>query len=187
MSTPRNPDLRVVGPAGSDADGARATLRIDAERPVPAPPHSAEETREHRQAAIERELDRIHQAATAEQSALSQNTNWLIASQAILIHAFLMVFIVGSMGAIRLNHWLLGGLALLGIVCAVVLHGSLDRGRQTLALLLLQRRAAEIELAALTGRQPSLPKTVAKASSWLGPAFVIAWLVLLAFTATAAF
>lgn len=187
MSNPRNTELRVVAPATAEADGARATLRIDAERPVPAPPPSPNETREHKQAAIERDLDRIHQAATAEQAALSQHTNWLIASQAILIHAFLMVFVVGSMGAIRQNHWLLGGLALVGILCALALHGSLDRGRQTLALLLLQRRAAEIELAALSGRQPSLPRAAARASGWLGPAFVIAWLVLLAFTATAAF
>jgi len=182
MSTPRNPELRVVS-AATDADSNRATLRIDAERPVPAPPLSADDKLAHKQAAAERELDRLHQAATAEQLALGQHMNWLIASQAIFIHAFLMVFVVGSLGVIPLNHWLMGGLALVGILCALALHGSLNRTAQTLALLVIQRRAVEAELAALSGRAPNLPKEVSKISVWAGPLFVVTWLVLLACSA----
>lgn len=182
MSTPRNPDLRVVS-AATDSDSNRATLRIDAERPVPAPPLSADDKLAQKQAAAERELDRLHQAVTAEQLALGQHMNWLIASQAIFIHAFLMVFVVGSLGVVALNHWLLGGLALVGILCALALHGSLNRTAQTLALLVIQRRAVEAELAVLSGRAPNLPKEASKISVWAGPLFVVTWLVLLACSA----
>jgi hypothetical protein len=182
MNSPRNPELRVVPTAG-DADGSRATLRIDAERPVPAPPRSPAEEHTLRQASAERELDRLHHAATAEQLALGQHMNWLIASQAVLIHAFLMVFVVGSFGVVALNHWLLGGLALIGILCALALSGNLDRAASTLALLVVQRRAVEAELATLSQRTPSLPKQPSTISRWIGPLFVLAWFVLLACSA----
>jgi hypothetical protein len=182
MTTPRNTELRVV-PAGSEADAKRTTLRIDADRPVPAPPLSAEDALAQKQAALERELDRLNQTATAEQLALGQHLNWLIASQAIFIHAFLMLFIVSGLGAVMLNHWLLGGLALVGILCALTLHGSIDRASRTVALLVVQRRAVEMELAAVSGRTPSLPKDVTKTSGWVGPLFVGTWLVLLACSA----
>jgi hypothetical protein len=182
MNTPRHTELRVV-PAPAEADSSSTTLRIDAERPVPPPPLEVEQTQAQKAATTERELDRLHQAATAEQLALGQHMNWLIASQAIFIHAFLMVFVVGSLGVVPLNHWLMGGLALVGILCALALHGNLDRTAQTLALLVLQRRAVETELAALSGRAPSLPKGTSRISSWAGPMFVVAWLVLLACSA----
>ena len=167
-------------PAAVEADSSRTTLRIDADRPVPAPPLSVEDAQARRQAAAEAELDRLNQAATVEQLALGQHVNWLIASQAIFIHAFLMLFIVSGMGAVDLNHWLLGGLALVGILCALALHTNIDRASQTLALLVMQRRATEVELATLSGRPPNLPKDVSRVSGWAGPAFVVVWLVLLA-------
>jgi hypothetical protein len=179
MSTPRNTELRVVSPA-TESEGSRSTLRIDAERPVPAPQPSVEERRSQQQAAADKELDRLHQAVNAEQLALGQHMNWLIASQAIFMHAFLMVFVVSSLGVIALNHWLLGGLALIGILCALALHGGIDRASRALSLLVLQRRAVETELAALSGRTPNLPKEVSKISGWAGPLFVVAWLGLLA-------
>ena len=182
MNATRNPELRVVSPAG-EVESSRATLRIDAERPVPAPQLSAEEAHALRQAAVERELDRLHHAATAEQLTLGQHMNWLIASQAVLIHAFLMVFVVGSFGVMALNHWLLGGLALIGILCALALSGNLDRAARTLAVLVVQRRAVEAELETLSGRTPNLPKEPAKISRWTGPLFVLAWFVLLASSA----
>ncbi len=189
MTTPRNNDLRIVSATAAatetDAERTRTTLRIDAARPVPAPQPSPEESRDQQLAAAERELDRLHHAANTEQLVLGQHMNWLLASQAIFMHAFLMVFVVGSMGVIPMNHWMLGGLALLGILCALALHSSLDRGRQTLALLIVQRRAAEIELTALSGRAPNLPKNVSRIGSWIGPAFVFGWLLLLACTAGA--
>jgi hypothetical protein len=181
MSTPRNTELRVVPAADTEAN--RATLRIDAERPVPAPPLSPEESRMQRQVAAEKELDRLHQAAVAAQLSLGQHVNWLIASQAIFIHAFLMVFVVSGMGVLSLNHWLLGGLALIGILSAVALHASIERACRSLALLVVQRRAVEVELAELSGRTPVLPKDAAQASSWAGPLFVVAWLALLACSA----
>lgn len=158
-------------------------MRIDADRPVPAPPLSADDEQCRKQAAAERELDRLTQAASAEQLAVGQHMNWLIASQAILIHAFLMLFIVSNLGAVAINYWLLGGLALVGILCALALHGNIDRASRALALLVVQRRAVEAELAALSGRTPNLPKEVSKISVWAGPAFVAAWLVLLACSA----
>ena len=182
MNTPRHTELRVV-PASAAADSTSTTLRIDAERPVPPPPLDVEQTQAQKAAATERELDRLHQAATAEQLALGQHMNWLIASQAIFIHAFLMVFVVGSFGVVPLNHWLMGGLALVGILCALALHANIDRASRTLALLVVQRRAFEAELAALSGRTPNLPKETSKASGWAGPVFVVAWLVLLACSA----
>jgi hypothetical protein len=94
-----------------------------------------------------------------------------------------MVFVVSSIGVIALNHWLLGGLALIGILCALVLHAALDRGSRTLGLLVLQRRAIETELAALSGRAPMLPKHAPKTSAWAGPLFVVVWLALLAASA----
>lgn len=185
MSTPRNPDLRVVS-SSTDAE-SRVTLRIDAERPVPAPPVSVEETRSQKHAAAERELDRLHQAATAEQLALGQHMNWLIASQAVFIHAFLMVFVISSLGVVEPSHALLGGLALLGIVCALALHGSILRAARTLALLVVQRRAAETELASFNGRTPNLPKEPSQISAWAGPLFVVVWLALLACSAAIRF
>ena len=182
MSTPRNPELRVV-PATAEADSDRTTLRIDADRPVPAPPLSAEDAHSHKQAAAERDLDRLNHAATVEQLALGQHVNWLIASQAIFMHAFLMLFIVSGMGVVALNHWLLGGLALVGILCALALHASIDQASRTLALLVVQRRAVEAELSALSGRPPNLPKDASRVSRWAGPVFVVAWLVLLACSA----
>jgi hypothetical protein len=182
MSTSRSTELRVVA-AGGDADGSRTTLRIDAERPVPAPLPTAEDARAQNRGAIERELDRLNQAAISEQLALGQHMNWLIASQAVLIHAFLMLFVVSSLGAVAVNYWLLGGLALVGILSALALHGSIDRAARTLALLVVQRRAVESELTALSGRTPNLPKEVSRISGWAGPAFVVAWLVLLACSA----
>ena len=183
MSTPRNTELRVVAGA-NDAESSRTTLRIDADRPVPAPPPSAEDAHAHRQAVAERELDRLNQAATVEQLALGQHVNWLIASQAIFIHAFLMVFVVGSLGVVPLNYWLMGGLALVGILCALALHGSIDHASKTLALLVVQRRAVEMELASACGRAPTLPKDTAKHTDWAGPLFVAIWILLLAFSAT---
>lgn len=182
MSTSRNTELRVI-PAAGDADGNRATLRIDADRPVPAPPLTAEDGRLQKRAAAERELDRLVQTVVAEQLAIGQHMNWLMASQAILIHAFLMLFIVSGLGAVAINYWLLGGLALVGILCALVLHGSIDRAARALALLVVQRRAVEAELAALGSRTPNLPKDAPRISSWAGPAFVVVWLVLLACSA----
>ncbi len=182
MTAPRNSELRVV-PAASEPDARRTTLRIDADRPVPAPPPSGPDAIAQKQAALERELDRLNLAATTEQLALGQHLNWLIASQAIFIHAFMMLFIVSGLGAVRLNHWLLGGLALVGILCALALHGSIDRASRMLALLVVQRRAVEVELAAVSGRAPSLPKDVSKTSGWAGPLFVGAWLVLLSCSA----
>jgi hypothetical protein len=179
MTTPRNPELRVV-PSASEAESSRTTLRIDADRPVPAPPLSAEDAHARKREGAERELDRLNQAATVEQLALGQHVNWLIASQAIFIHAFLMLFVVSGMGVVALNHWLLGGLALVGILCALALHANIDRASRTLALLVVQRRAIEAELAALSGRSPNLPKEVSRISGWAGPAFVVVWLVLLA-------
>lgn len=182
MSTPKNPDLRVV-PSATEAQGSRSTLRIDADRPVPAPLPSAADAQAHKQAAAERELDRLSQAASVEQLALGQHMNWLIASQAILIHAFLMLFIVSSLGAAAINYWLLGALALVGILCALALHANIDRASRALALLVVQRRAVEVDLAALSGRAPNLPKEVSSISVWTGPAFVVAWLILLACSA----
>ena len=182
MNTPRNTELRVV-PTAVDGENSRATLRIDAERPVPAPPPSIETAQLEKQAAAERELDRLNQAATVEQLGLGQHMNWLIASQAIFIHAFMMLFIVSGLGVVALNHWLLGGLALVGILCALALHSHIDRAVRTLALLVVQRRAVEAELAALNGRKPNLPKEVSGISAWSGPGFVAFWLVLLACSA----
>ncbi len=181
MNTPRNPELRVVGTA--EADDGRATLRIDAERPVPAPPAIPEQAQLAQRQAAERELDRLHQAVGTETGALGQHLNWLIGSQAVLIHAFLMVFVISSLGVIPLNHWLLGGLALIGILSALALHASIDRASRTLAMLVLQRRAAENELAELSGRPPTLPKEASKVSGWAGPLFVVIWLGLLASSA----
>jgi hypothetical protein len=182
MSTPRNTELRVVA-AVAEADSGRATLRIDAERPVPAPPPSPEQAQVGRREAAERELDRLQQAVNTEQLALGQHMNWLIASQAILIHAFLMVFVVSGMGVIALNHWLLGSLALIGIMSALALHASLDSRGKSLAMLVVQRRAIEAELSTLTGRSPNLPKDAARISGWAGPLFVIVWFGLLACSA----
>jgi hypothetical protein len=176
-STSKSPELRIV-PAAS-ADAGQVTLRIDAERPVPPPPLTDEEARLHRLAASERELDRLHSAANAEQVTLGQHMNWLIASQAIFIHAFLMVFVVSSLGVVAVNHWLLGGLALTGIFCALALHGSLDRSWKSLAMLVVQRRAMEIELATLRGRTPNLPREPPRISALAGPLFVVIWLALL--------
>ncbi len=170
-------------PATAEANDGRATLRIDAERPVPAPPPIAEPIRDDPRDAAERDLDRLHQAVGTERLALGQHMNWLIGSQAILIHAFLMVFVISGMGVIAVNHWLLGGLALVGILCAVALHAVLDRGSRALAMLVLQRRAIESDLATLSGRTPNLPKDVAQISSWAAPLFVAVWLALLAFSA----
>jgi hypothetical protein len=178
MSTPKSPDLRIVGSA-TPVDASPVTLRIDAERPVPAPPLSEKEAQAQQLASAERELDRLHSTANAEQVALAQHMNWLIASQAIFIHAFLMVFIVSSLGVVALNHWLLGGLALTGILCAVALHGSIDRASRSLDLLLVQRRAIEIEVAALQSRKPPPPKQPTKVTAWAGPLFVAVWLALL--------
>jgi hypothetical protein len=182
MSTTRNTELRVV-PSAGEAESNRTTLRIDSDRPVPAPPLSNEDAHARRQGTAERELDRLSQAATVEQLALGQHVNWLVASQAIFIHAFLMLFIVSGMGVVPLNHWLLGGLALVGILCALALHANIDRASRALALLVVQRRAIESEVAALTGRTPNLPKEVSRTSSWAGPTFVVVWLVLLACSA----
>jgi hypothetical protein len=182
MSSNRNPELRVVS-AVAEADNTRATLRIDAERPVPAPIAIPDSTQAQKLATAERELDRLQQAVQAEQLALSQHMNWLIASQAILIHAFLMLFVIGAMGAVWLNYWLLGGVALIGILCALALHGGVDRASKSAALLVVQRRAVELELAALGGRTPNLPKETSKAAGWAGPTFVAAWLSLLAYSA----
>lgn len=182
MSTTRNTELRVI-PAASAAEKERATLRIDADRPVPAPQLTEEDARAQKRATAERELDRLVQATAAEQLAIGQHMNWLIASQAILIHAFLMLFIVSGLGAVVINYWLLGGLALVGILCALALHGSIDRASRALALLVVQRRATEAELAALNGRTPNLPREVSRISGLAGPAFVTVWLVLLACSA----
>jgi hypothetical protein len=179
MSTSKSPELRIVPAAAASTDVGRVTLRIDAERPVPPPPLTDEEARVNRLASSERELDRLHSAANAEQVALGQHMNWLIASQAIFIHAFLMVFVVSSLGVVAVNHWLLGGLALTGIFCALALHGSLDRSGRSLAMLVVQRRAMEIELASLQGRTPNLPKEPSRISAWAGPLFVVIWLALL--------
>lgn len=182
MSTLKNPDLRIV-PATAPVDTSRVTLRIDAERPVPAPPLSDDEARAQKLAASERELDRLHAAANAERAALAQHMNWLIASQAIFIHAYLMVFVVSSLGVVALNHWLLGGLALTGILCAVALHGSIDRASRALGMLVVQRRALELELAALQGRTLSPSQESSKISAWAGPLLVAVWLALLACSA----
>jgi hypothetical protein len=186
MNAPRNPDLRIVS-AALEADSTRATLRIDADRPVPAPALTEEEAQVRKRADCEKELDRLHQAAGVEQLALGQHMNWLIASQAIFIHAFLMVFVVSGLGVVAMNHWLLGGLALLGIGCALALHASLDRGTRTLALLVVQRRAVEVDLATLSGRTPNLPKDASKVAGWAGPLFVVIWLALLAGSAAMRF
>ena len=183
MNAPRNIELRVVSSV-AEAESHRATLRIDAEHPVPAPPQSAESLITQSQAVAQRELDRLHQAATAEQLGLGQHINWLIASQAILIHAFLMLFIISSLGVVAQNYWLMGGLALVGILCALALHGSIDHASKTLALLVVQRRAVEMELASACGRAPTLPKDTAKHTDWGGPLFVAIWILLLAFSAT---
>lgn len=182
MNATRNTELRVV-PAAADAETRRATLRIDAERPVPAPPLSNEAAHAQAEAVAQRELDRLHQAATAEQLGLGQHVNWLIASQAILIHAFLMLFIIGGLGIIARYHWLMGSLALVGILCALALHGNIERTSKSLALLVVQRRAVEVELAAVSGRTPTLPRDVAKGIGWAGPAFVATWILLLATSA----
>jgi hypothetical protein len=186
MSASKTPELRVVA-AAAEPDLSRVTLRIDAERPVPAPPLADGEARARKLAASERELDRLHAAANAEQLALGQHMNWLIASQAIFIHAFLMVFVVSSLGVVALNHWLLGGLALTGSLCAMALHGSLDRAGKVLAMLMVQRRAMEMELAALMGRTPNLPTSPSRISGWAGPLFVAIWLVLLVCSAAVRF
>jgi hypothetical protein len=179
MNSPRNAELRVVS-AAAEATGHRATLRIDAERPVPAPPLASEAARDRLQSAAERELDRLHQAAITEQVGLGQHMNWLIASQAILIHAFLMLFVVSSLGVVALNQALLGGLALVGIFCAAALHASIDHSSKTLALLTVRRRAVELELAAASGRAPSLPGEGSRHAGWAGPLFVVTWLLLAA-------
>lgn len=181
MSHTSHPDLRVV--SSSPEAESRLTLRIDAERPLPAPLLAAYELREQRLASAERELDRLHQAANAEQVALGQHMNWMIASQAVFIHTFLMVFLVSRLGVVEPNYALLGGLGLLGIVCAMALHGSIARATRALALLVVQRRATEMELASLSGRTPNLPKEPSQVPAWTGPVFVAFWLALLAFSA----
>lgn len=181
MSSNRNTELRVVSSV-AEADNSRSTLRIDAERPVPAPTAIADSTQAQKLATAERELDRLQQAVHAEQLALSQHMNWLIASQAILIHAFLMLFVIGATGVVYLNYWLLGGVALIGVLCALALHGGVDRASKSAALLVVQRRAVELELAALGGRTPNLPKEASRAVGWAGPMFVATWLSLLAYS-----
>jgi hypothetical protein len=182
MNAPRNIELRVVS-AVAEAEQRRATLRIDAECPVPAPPPSLETESAYAQAATQRELDRLHQAATAEQLGLGQHVNWLVASQAILIHAFLMLFIISSLGVVAQNYWLMGGLALVGILCALALHGSIEQTSRTLALLVVQRRSVEVELASINGRAPCLPRDVSRSYGWTAPLFVATWILLLAASA----
>jgi hypothetical protein len=46
-------------------------------------------------------------------------------------------------------------------------------------LLVIQRRAIEIEVAAQRGRTPPPPKQPTKISTWAGPLFVAVWLALL--------
>jgi hypothetical protein len=162
--------------------GQRSTLRLDSSRPMPAPP-PAEELDQERQFKLERELDRLHSAAISEQSTANQTTNWLVGSQALFVHAYLMLLVILHTGMLPLNSWLMLGVAVIASGCAVAMGGSLRRTRGVLGMLVLQRRAVEIELASAAGRTPNLPRgTEAGAGLWLTPAFVAVWIGLFFYT-----
>jgi hypothetical protein len=163
--------------------GVRTTLRIDAERPIPVHPSATVAPIDpDRHAHMQRDLDRLHSAVLADQAQMRQSTNWLVASQAILIHAFLMLLVISSTGALARNLWLQTGLALLGLASATALGGAIRRSRQTLAMLMLQRRAIDVELAKAAGRTPSLPREQGVCvGTVLGPVFVTIWFGLLVY------
>lgn len=172
--------VRQFGPSSESS----ATLRIDAARPLPAPAPAAAETHlVGRQAQLERELDRLHAAVIGQQSQIGQGSNWMIAAQAILLHAYLTLLVVSSFGAAPFNFWLLGGVALLGLSCVAVQSTAMRSSRLTLSELLLRRRAVEIELAAAAQREPNLPKEASSSGiGWLALAFGLIWAGLLAYT-----
>lgn len=170
--------------AFGQASEVSATLRIDAARPLPAPaPITADAQAVSRGLELERELDRLHAAVLGQQSQIGQGSNWLIAAQAILLHAYLTLLIVTSFGIAPFNFWLLGGVALLGLSCVTVQSAAMRSGRLTLSELLLRRRAVEIELAAVARREPNLPKTASTSGiGWLALAFGLMWVGLIAYT-----
>jgi len=173
--------VSVSDAARASNDAVRTTLRIDSGT-APAPQADPADTSTDRRVILERELDRLQQTIQIDQQSASQHLNWLLLSQALFMNAFLVVMLLGGPVALISGRWLLLGLAAIGVVAAVVLHNTLRRTREELAMLCLQRRAVEMSLQKEFGRVPMFPPNRNEVPSAALPiTFIVAWALLVAY------
>ena len=167
--------VSVSDAARASNDAPRTTLRIENGAP-PTPVSEAPDSSADRRGILERELDRLQQAIQIDQQSAGQHQNWLLLSQALFMNAFLIVLVLGGAVPLSFAIWLMVGLAALGVIAAVVLHATLRRTREEIAMLRLQRRAVEMSLQKEFGRVPMFPPSRNEAPSTALPMiFLGAW------------
>lgn len=118
-----------------------ATLRIEAGSATVGGDRSPQRRAQH-----EQELDRVQRALQAEQGTHSQQLNWLMLSQALLVNAYLLVLVLGWNTPLPGKRWLLAGIALFGAALAVMTYLALRGSRDAVTSLRVRRHEIEAQL-----------------------------------------
>lgn len=137
--------MRALSPLDGSADAIRQAAE------------NAESTRrpedEHR-LSLERELDRLNLAIHGAAAAVGQHLNSLLMSQSMLLLAYLVVLIGAWSIPLPGKHWLMGGIAAMGLLSVVLPYLGLRGARDRIGPLKLQRKGVEEALERVAARPP---------------------------------
>lgn len=103
---------------------------------------------------LERELDRLNLAIHGAAAAVGQHLNSLLVSQSMLLLAYLVV-LIGAWGIpLPGKRWLMGGIALMGLLAVVMPYLGLRGARDRIGPLKHQRKGVEDALERVAARPP---------------------------------
>jgi hypothetical protein len=168
--------MRALSPTDGSADAVREAADAALEQ-------------DDNRLALERELDRLNTAIQGSAAALGQHLSWLIAAQAFLLTAYVIVLVGAWNLPLPGKRGLLTGIALFAILAVSFTYLGLRAARDRVGPLKLQRQRVEDALERVAARPPAFARQgavtalLAQASTRGLPLLVIAgWAALTLYT-----
>ncbi|MGH6624864.1 MAG: hypothetical protein ACREBN_12865 [Burkholderiaceae bacterium] len=137
--------MRALSPLDGSADAIRQAAESA---------ESAKRPEDDHRLSLERELDRLNLAIHGAAAAVGQHLNSLLMSQSMLLLAYLVVLIVAWSIPLPGKHWLMGGIAAMGLLSVVLPYLGLRGARDRIGPLKQQRKGIEEALERVAARPP---------------------------------
>lgn len=137
--------MRALSPLDGSADAIRQAAE-NAESP--------KRPEDDHRLSLERELDRLNLAIHGAAAAVGQHLNSLLMSQSMLLLAYLVVLIGAWSIPLPGKHWLMGGIAAMGLLSVVLPYLGLRGARDRIGPLKQQRKGIEEALERVAARPP---------------------------------
>jgi hypothetical protein len=137
--------MRALSPTDGSADAVREAA-------------DAALAKDDNRLALERELDRLNTAIQGSAAALGQHLSWLIAAQAFLLTAYVIVLVGAWNLPLPGKRGLLTGIALFAILAVSFTYLGLRAARDRVGPLKLQRQRVEDALERVAARPPAFAR-----------------------------